>query len=30
LGIMMILVSTSLVIVATLVGAKFRLVEGGG
>jgi len=30
LGIMMILVSTSLVIVATLVGARFRLVEGGG
>jgi iron(III) transport system permease protein len=29
LGIMMILVSTSLVVVATLVGAKFRLVEGG-
>jgi len=30
LGIMMILVSTGLVIVATLVGARFRLVEGGG
>jgi iron(III) transport system permease protein len=30
LGIMMILVSTSLVVVATLVGARFRLVEGGG
>jgi iron(III) transport system permease protein len=30
LGIMMILVSTSLVAVATLVGARFRLVEGGG
>jgi iron(III) transport system permease protein len=30
LGIMMILVSTSLVIVATLVGARFRLVESGG
>ena len=30
LGIMMILVSTSLVLVATLVGARFRLVEGGG
>jgi iron(III) transport system permease protein len=30
LGIMMILVSTSLVIVATLVGARFRFVEGGG
>jgi iron(III) transport system permease protein len=30
LGIMMILVSTSLVVVATLVGARFRLVESGG
>jgi iron(III) transport system permease protein len=30
LGIMMILVSTSLVVVATLVGAKFRLVESSG
>jgi iron(III) transport system permease protein len=30
LGIMMIIVSTSLVVVATLVGARFRLVEGGG
>jgi iron(III) transport system permease protein len=30
LGIMMILVSTSLVVVATLVGARFRLVEGSG
>ncbi len=30
LGIMMILVSTSLVIVATLVGARFRLVGSGG
>ncbi len=30
LGIMMILVSTSLVIVATLVGARFRLVESSG
>ena len=30
LGIMMILVSTSLVIVATRVGARFRLMEGGG
>ena len=30
LGIMMILVSTTLVIAATLVGARFRLVEGGG
>ena len=30
LGIMMILVSTSLVLVATLVGAKFRLVESSG
>jgi len=30
LGIMMILVSTSLVVMATLVGARFRLVEGGG
>ena len=30
LGIMMILVSTSLVVVATLVGARFRLVAGSG
>ncbi|MGE5173170.1 MAG: ABC transporter permease [Betaproteobacteria bacterium] len=30
LGIIMILVSTGLVVVATLVGARFRLVEGGG
>jgi iron(III) transport system permease protein len=30
LGIMMIFVSTSLVVVATLVGARFRLVEGNG
>ena len=30
LGIMMILVSTSLVVVATLVGARFRLVESSG
>ena len=30
LGIMMIVVSTSLVVVATLVGAKFRLVESSG
>jgi iron(III) transport system permease protein len=30
LGIIMILVSTGLVILATLVGARFRLVEGGG
>jgi iron(III) transport system permease protein len=29
LGIMMILVSTGLVVLATLVGARFRLVEGG-
>jgi iron(III) transport system permease protein len=30
LGIMMILVSTSLVVVATLVGARFRLMESSG
>jgi iron(III) transport system permease protein len=30
LGIMMIVVSTSLVAVATLVGARFRIAEGGG
>jgi iron(III) transport system permease protein len=30
LGIMMILVSTGLVVLATLVGARFRLVESGG
>jgi iron(III) transport system permease protein len=30
LGIMMILVSTGLVVVAALVGGRFRLVEGGG
>ena len=30
LGILMILVSTGLVVVATLVGARFRLVESGG
>jgi len=30
LGIIMILISTSLVVLATLVGARFRTVEGGG
>ncbi len=30
LGIIMILISTTLVILATLIGAKFRAVEGGG
>lgn len=30
LGIMMIIISTTLVIVATLIGGKFRAVEGGG